>query len=141
LGARTVWAEQRNRMLQGAWASHYVTKRILMLETGAVGATSDRACVSDGAYMHRHTVNGTEYASRSSTGADTEAQVRELLVLAAATVALALCGCSNSDPEKAQEKSRLFDAQRNALEKARGVNETLQRADQARRAQEESQTQ
>jgi len=66
--------------------------------------------------------------------------VRELLVLAAATVALALCGCSNSDPEKAQEKSRLFDAQRNALEKARGVNETLQR-DQARRAQEESQTQ
>ena len=67
--------------------------------------------------------------------------MRELLVLAAATVALALCGCSNSDPAKAQEKSRLFDAQRNALEKARGVNETLQRADQARRAQEESQTQ
>ena len=66
--------------------------------------------------------------------------MRELLVLAAATVALALCGCSNSDPEKAQEKSRLFDAQRNALEKARGVNETLQRH-QARRAQEESQTQ
>lgn len=67
--------------------------------------------------------------------------MRELLVLAAAMVSLALCGCSNSDPEKAQEKSRLFDAQRNALEKARGVSETLQRADQTRRTQEESQTQ
>lgn len=78
---------------------------------------------------------------RSPAGADTEARVRELLVLAAAMVSLALCGCSNSDPEKAQEKSRLFDAQRNALEKARGVSETLQRADQTRRTQEESQTQ
>ena len=67
--------------------------------------------------------------------------MRNLLVMAAAIATLALSGCSNSDPEKTQEKSRLFDAQRSALEKARGVNETLQRADQARRAQEESQTQ
>ena len=67
--------------------------------------------------------------------------MRELLVMAAAIAALALSGCSNSDPEKTQEKSRLFDAQRSALEKARSVNETLQRADQARRAQEEGQTQ
>lgn len=67
--------------------------------------------------------------------------MRELLVMAAAIAALTLSGCSNSDPEKTQEKSRLFDAQRSALEKARSVNETLQRADQARRAQEEGQTQ
>ena len=69
-----------------------------------------------------------------------EGNVRDLLVMAAVIAALALSGCSNSDPEKTQ-KSRLFDAQRSALEKARGVNETLQRADQARRAQEEGQTQ
>jgi uncharacterized protein YcfL len=74
-----------------------------------------------------------------STGANTEAQVRKLIIVAIA--ALALSGCSNSDPEKTSEKSRLFDTQRSALEKARGVNETLQRADQARRVQEESQTQ
>jgi len=70
-----------------------------------------------------------------------EANVRDLLVISAVIGALALSGCSNSDPEKTQEKSRLFDAQRSALEKARGVNETLQRGDQARRAQEEGQTQ
>ena len=82
-----------------------------------------------------------EYASRFSAGADAEAQMRKSLMLVVATAVLALSGCSNSDPEKTQEKSRLFDAQRSALEKARGVNETLQRADQGRRAQEDSQTQ
>jgi len=91
------------------------------------------------AHRSGRTRSGMEYASRYPTGAETEALVRALMI--AVMAALALSGCSNSDPEKTQEKSRLFDTQRSALEKARGVNETLQRADQVRRAQEESQTQ
>ena len=74
-----------------------------------------------------------------STVADMGGQVRKLMI--AAMAALALGGCSNSDPEKAQEKSRLFGTQRGVLQKARGVNETLHRGDEARRAQEESQAQ
>lgn len=57
-------------------------------------------------------------------------------------VALMLNGCGgSSDAAKASGKTRLFDTQRDALDKAKRVNETLRQADQARRAQEEQQTQ
>jgi len=66
--------------------------------------------------------------------------MRILLITLMAVLALAGCGAS-SDAAKATGKTRLFDTQRDALEKARGVNDTLRQADQARRAQEENQTQ
>ena len=55
-------------------------------------------------------------------------------------VALALVGCGgNSDASKASGKSRLYSTQRDALEKAKGVNDTLRQAEMVRRAQEENQ--
>jgi hypothetical protein len=66
--------------------------------------------------------------------------VRILVITVMAALVLTGCGGS-SDAAKASGKTRLFDTQRDALEKARGVNDTLRQADQARRAQEENQTQ
>ena len=58
--------------------------------------------------------------------------------------ALILCACSGgSDTDKpppTSKKDRIFDTQRNALDKAKGVNDTLQRADQQRRQDEEQQS-
>ena len=65
-------------------------------------------------------------------------EMRTLLIILIATLALAGCGGS-SDAAKTSGKTRLFDTQRDALEKAKGVNETLKQADLARRAQEENQ--
>ena len=56
-------------------------------------------------------------------------------ILALAALALAACG---SQPEPAAP-TRIFDTQRDALDKAKAVNETVLQADQARRAQEEVQ--
>jgi TolA-binding protein len=64
------------------------------------------------------------------------------IVVATLIVALMLSGCGgSSDAAKASGKTRLFDTQRDALDKANRVSETLRQADQARRAQEEQQTQ
>jgi hypothetical protein len=67
----------------------------------------------------------------------TEGQMRTLLI---AALALALAGCGgNSDAPKASGNSRLYSTQRDALDKAKGVNDTLRQADMVRRAQEENQ--
>ena len=62
------------------------------------------------------------------------------LLIAALVLVLALAGCGgNSDAPKASGDSRLYSTQRDALDKAKGVNDTLRQADMVRRAQEENQ--
>jgi hypothetical protein len=80
-----------------------------------------------------------EYASQPALRM-MEKPMRILLIAVIAALTLAGCGRS-SDAARASGKARLYDTQRGALEKAKGVNDTLRQADQARRAQEESQTQ
>ena len=64
--------------------------------------------------------------------------MRTLLITLVA--ALALAGCSgNTDAPKAAGKSRLYSTQRDALDKAKGVNDTLRQADMVRHAQEDNQ--
>ena len=64
------------------------------------------------------------------------------ILVIALMAALVLTGCGgSSEAAKASGRTRLFDTQRDALEKAKGVNDTLRQADQARRAQEENQAQ
>jgi hypothetical protein len=65
--------------------------------------------------------------------------MRTSLMVLVAGLGLAACGPqpqSNSNPGS---QNRLFDTQRDAMDKAKGVNETVMQADQARRAQEEAQ--
>jgi hypothetical protein len=64
--------------------------------------------------------------------------MRTLLITLIAALALTGCG-GNSDAAKTSGKTRLYDTQRDALEKAKGVNDTLRQADLVRRAQEENQ--
>lgn len=66
--------------------------------------------------------------------------MRTLLITLMTALTLAGCG-GGSDAAKASGKTRLFDTQRDALEKAKGVNDTLRQADMVRRAQEDNQTQ
>jgi len=63
--------------------------------------------------------------------------MRTLLIALIAAFALTGCG-GNSDAAKKSGKTRLYDTQRDALEKAKGVNDTLRQADLVRRAQEEN---
>lgn len=63
--------------------------------------------------------------------------MRTLLITLIATLVVA--GCGNSDAPKASSQSRLYSTQRDALDKAKGVNDTLRQADMVRRAQEENQ--
>ena len=65
--------------------------------------------------------------------------MRTLLVSLAITLALGGCG-GGSDSAKAAGKSRLFDGQRDALDRAKGVNESISQTDTSRRAQEDSQS-
>jgi hypothetical protein len=54
---------------------------------------------------------------------------------------LALSGCG-PQPQSASNKdgqTRIFDTQRDALEKAKSINETVMQGDRALRAQEEAQ--
>jgi hypothetical protein len=60
--------------------------------------------------------------------------MRALIVL----LALALCACGDSG-QQARTQDRLFDTQRSALEKAKGVNDTVMEAAQRQRAEEEAQ--
>ncbi|HMK20783.1 MAG TPA: hypothetical protein VK466_00525 [Terriglobales bacterium] len=64
--------------------------------------------------------------------------MRILLITLMATLTIGGCGAS-SDAAKASGKTRLFDSQRDALDKAKGVNDTLLQADAVRRAEEEKQ--
>lgn len=52
---------------------------------------------------------------------------------------LAGCGPQPQSASNGSTPTRIFDTQRDALEKAKGVNETVMQGDQARRAQEEAQ--
>jgi uncharacterized protein YceK len=62
------------------------------------------------------------------------------MLLITLMTALAVSGCGgSSDAAKASGKTRLFDSQRDALDKAKGVNDTLRQADTARRTEEENQ--
>jgi hypothetical protein len=66
--------------------------------------------------------------------------MRNLVIVFTVALALGSGGCGNSsDSAKASGQARLFDAQRDALEKAKTVNDTVLKADRARRAQEEKQ--
>lgn len=68
--------------------------------------------------------------------------MRRLFIALGVALALGSGGCGNSsDAAKASGKGRLFDAQQDALEKAKSVNNTLLQADQVRRAQEDKQAQ
>jgi hypothetical protein len=68
--------------------------------------------------------------------------MRRLLIALGVALTLGSAGCGNSsDAAKTSGKARLFDAQQDALEKAKGVNNTVLQADQARRAQEDKQAQ
>ena len=67
--------------------------------------------------------------------------MRSVLLVMACMLMLGLPGCGNSsDAAKASGKSRLFDDQRDALEKAQKLSDTMNAADQARRTEEENQT-
>ena len=68
----------------------------------------------------------------------TGAPMRILLITLMTALTITGCGGS-SDAAKTSGKTRLFDTQRDALEKAKGVNDTLRQADTARRAEEENQ--
>jgi hypothetical protein len=62
--------------------------------------------------------------------------MRTLMVI----LALGLAGCGGSGPDQQSgQQQRLYGAQRDALEKAKTVNDTLKQADEARRAQESEQ--
>ena len=66
--------------------------------------------------------------------------MRTLLITLIAALALTGCG-GNSDAPKASGNSRLYSTQRDALDKAKGVNDTLRQEDTVRRAQEDNQIQ
>jgi hypothetical protein len=68
--------------------------------------------------------------------------MRKLWVILSVALAVALAGCGNSsDAAKASGQSRLFDTQRDALEKAKALNDMALKAEQAQRGQEEKQAQ
>ena len=64
--------------------------------------------------------------------------MHKILIAFGVTAALVSAGCGNSsDAAKAAGQSRLYDTQRDALEKAKRVNDTVLQANQARSSQEE----
>ena len=58
--------------------------------------------------------------------------------LFSALLALLLSACDA--PREPAGQARLFDSQRQVLEKAKGVDNTVQQADQQRRAEEDAQS-
>jgi hypothetical protein len=65
--------------------------------------------------------------------------MRTRLIVLLAGLGLAACGPQPQSTSNAASQSRLFDTQRDAMDKAKGVNETVMQGDQALRAQEEAQ--
>ena len=66
-------------------------------------------------------------------------EMRTLFITLIATLTLAACG-GNTEPAGASGKTtRLLASQRDAIDKAKGVSDTLRQADMVRRAQEENQ--
>jgi hypothetical protein len=64
--------------------------------------------------------------------------MHKILIALSVAAALTAAGCGNSsDAAKASGHSRLYDTQRDALEKARQVNNTVLQANQARTSQED----
>ena len=67
--------------------------------------------------------------------------MRAVLLGICALLLSACSGGSDTDkPSSASKKDRLFGTQQDALDKAKGVNDTLQQADQQRKQQEEQQS-
>jgi hypothetical protein len=67
--------------------------------------------------------------------------MRTVLLGICALLLSACSGGSDTDkPSSASNKGRLFGTQQDALDKAKGVNDTLQQADQQRRKQEEQES-
>lgn len=60
--------------------------------------------------------------------------MRTLVVM----MALALCACDSA--QEPSGKDRIYDTQRSVLEKAKQVNDTVQRAAEQQRADEEAQS-
>jgi hypothetical protein len=68
--------------------------------------------------------------------------MRNLWITLGLALAVALAGCGNSsDAAKASGQSRLYDTQRDVLEKAKAVNDTMLKAEQAQRGKEEKEAQ
>jgi hypothetical protein len=65
--------------------------------------------------------------------------MRKALIVAGVALALAGCGPQPQSASEGGAPTRIFDAQRNALDKSKTVNETIMQGDQALRAQEEAQ--
>lgn len=66
--------------------------------------------------------------------------MRTVLLGICALLLTACSGGSDTDkPSPTSKKDRLFNTQREALDKAKGVNDTLQQADQQRKQQEDQQ--
>jgi hypothetical protein len=64
--------------------------------------------------------------------------MHKILIAFGVAAALVSAGCGNSsDAAKASGQSRLYDTQRDALEKAKQVNNTVLQANQARSSQED----
>lgn len=59
-------------------------------------------------------------------------------ILSPVLLCLLLCGCDAQREPTGQ--ARLYDSQRQVLEKAKGVEDTVLQADQQRRADEEAQS-
>ena len=67
--------------------------------------------------------------------------MRAVLLGICALLLSACSGGSDTDkPSSTSKKDRLFGTQQDALDKAKGVNDTLQQADQQRKQQEEQQS-
>ena len=67
--------------------------------------------------------------------------MRAVLLGIFALILTACSGGSDTDkPTSTSKKDRIFDTQRDALDKAKGVNDTLQQADQQRKQQEDQQS-
>jgi hypothetical protein len=60
-------------------------------------------------------------------------------IITLAALTLTACGAQPEPAANAGAQTRIFDTQRDALDKAKAVNDSVIQADQARRAQEEAQ--
>ena len=67
--------------------------------------------------------------------------MRTLLPALLLALTLAACGRQSDSASGAAKHDRIYDTQRNVLEQAKTVNDTVQQADQARREQEQRETQ